>query len=417
MSALKKVFVIAWLLSLFPVARPLHAQRACASDDLQVLAKAVQTTQDEMLALKVEETNDNVPPSAQTLIRALKDQFVAVADRYFSCSLNELVSPESMQTALATLLHANPPPVPLQASPIPLRPSDGESFFEPTDHVFGRDLKVAVTRPGGAMSLLAVRLSFGIPCSDDNVLLVYSWRNGKWQRSVRWQSSNYKDISGAFGDTYQFVVLPGVEGRDWSLVIGHGTPWCSSMGSEYHLDVVAPDSGVNLNRAIFHKNIEFRRDEDAKLNAVGGGFEVRLLVSSIDPDIVTRTAIYRYVWSGSNLGRVQPVATNGRDFVDEWLQADWKETKNWSAPDNLKLLEDAHYSFQEFRKNPGSNFENYGPLTRCSETPDTFQVEIDEYAGPKMFFGIRQGQNSFTLLSESSTPDPKCTGGDLMDKR
>jgi hypothetical protein len=157
------------------------------------------------------------------------------------------------------------------------------------------------------------------------------------------------------------------------------------------------------------------------------GFELRMEVYTPDTTLITRPGIYRYRVTATEFERVQPIALNGRDFVDEWLQSPWSDSKNWSATTGLPQLEAVHPKF-EFLEDPKTKdwpSFTYGPVRTCSDSKAHFQVELDEewFENQKTrpdkptYFQIQTGINSFTMLSASAQPDPHCTGPDIMPKQ
>jgi len=64
----------------------------------------------------------------------------------------------------------------------------------------------------------------------------------------------------------------------------------------------------------------------------------------------------------------------------------------------------------------------YGPVHPCTDATSHFQVELRQTTAgqpkprpaPPTFFQIKQANNAFTLLSDSTVPDPHCKGEDIM---
>lgn len=234
-------------------------------------------------------------------LRAYKQALVGAIDARLACS-EEHVEPAALKRTLAATLG-----VPAQ----PAQPKTGESAF-------GRNPDVDVGRGGTTRPLLFVRAGFDIVCGDDNLLTAYAWENGGWRRVLRWQADDYQDIGGARGGGFWFGALPGGQ-----VAVVHGTPWCSSRWSRFGADVVAPANGTAAQRTLFHTDHGYVLDDEAlRFKIRPDGFEMRTTVGSRDGDVMTRTGIFRYRVDGDTVLRVQPVAVNGRDFVDEWLSVD-----------------------------------------------------------------------------------------------
>jgi hypothetical protein len=407
-----KVCLLIFLLAPFA-----HADQPCPQPDLHTAAQQVKAVRAQLLAFKVQSEQDEaVSESLQAQIRKFKDSLGSLADAELRC-VPPNADPKIIEARLAKLLGANKPVK--------------EEVYDPKkppqlDHIYGDGITVKVTTPTKSPHLFVVEFRFDIACSFDSVLLVYEPREGHWQQSLRWQSGNYDDVSGAFGDFFQYQVLQQKNSAGWLLVAGHGNPWCSSNMSGFGVDVLQPVQSARP-RALFHKDITYSRATDPVMKQTTDGFELRMEVYTPDTTLITRPGIYRYRVTATEFERVQPIALNGRDFVDEWLQSPWSDSKNWSATTGLPQLEAVHPKF-EFLEDPKTKdwpSFTYGPVRTCSDSKAHFQVELDEewFENQKTrpdkptYFQIQTGINSFTMLSASAQPDPHCTGPDIMPKQ
>jgi len=339
----------------------------------------------------------DVSPPLRDAIRAYKQTLVGAIDARLACS-DEHVDPVALKRTLAATLG-----VPAQ----PAQPKTGESAF-------GRNPDVDVTRDGTSRPLLFVRAAFDIACGDDNLLTAYAWENGGWRRVLRWQADDYKDIGGAYGGGFWFGALPGGQ-----VAVVHGTPWCSSRWSRFGADVVAPANGAAAQRTLFHTDHGYVLDDNAiRFKVRPDGFEMRTTVGSRDSDVMTRPGIFRYRVDGDTVQRVQPVAVNGRDFVDEWLDADDAFAREWSEPAAAAAALKARQAFKTESKAPDIGF-TYGPVRGCSDSKDRFQVELDLTGKEgetvaRRYALIRQERNGFTMLGLRKAAEPACHGANLM---
>ncbi|RQS02565.1 hypothetical protein DIE07_34100 [Burkholderia sp. Bp9002] len=336
-------------------------------------------------------------------LRAYKQALVGAIDARLACS-DEHVDPAALKRTLAATLG-----VPTQSAQS-VQPKAGESAF-------GRNPDVDVTRDGTARPLLFVRAGFDIACGDDNLLTAYAWENGGWRRVLRWQANDYKDIGGAYGGGFWFGALPGGQ-----VAVVHGTPWCSSRWSRFGADVVAPASGPAAQRTLFHAEHGYVLDDDSlRFKVRADGFELRTTVGSLDSDVMTRPGIFRYRIDGDTVHRVQPVAANGRDFVDEWLKTDDALAREWSEPVATAATLKARQAFTAQTKAPDTGFA-YGPVRGCADSKDRYQVELDLTGKngetvTKRYALIRQERNGFTMLGLRDAAEPACRGANLMPRR
>ncbi|RQR30539.1 hypothetical protein DIE23_19555 [Burkholderia sp. Bp9143] len=339
----------------------------------------------------------DVSPPLRDAIRAYKQALVGAIDARLACS-DEHVEPAALKRALAATLG-----VPAQ----PAQPKTGESAF-------GRNPDVDVERDGTSRPLLFVRAGFDIACGDDNLLTAYAWENGGWRRVLRWQADDYKDIGGAYGGGFWFGALPGGQ-----VAVVHGTPWCSSHWSRFGADVIAPANGTAAQRTLFHTEHGYVIDDDAiRFKVRPDGFELRTTVGSLDSDVMTRPGIFRYRVDGDTVQRVQPVAANGRDFVDEWLKVGDAPAREWSEPAAAAAALKARQAFNAESKAPDIGFA-YGPVRGCSDGKDRFQVELDltgkdGNTAARRYALIRQERNGFTMLGLRKAAEPACHGPNLM---
>ena len=180
------------------------------------------------------------------------------------------------------------------------------------------------------------------------------------------------------------------------------------------MDVLEPAAIAASPRLVWHESDGYVRESAPRLVPKRDGFELRVDVGTIESYVMVKKGIFRYQINGDTVERLQPIAMNGRDFVDEWLQAPWIDAKKWSAAESLPALEKIHKEFTKSRttENQFVGYE-YGPVRSCT-LKGRYQVEIDADPGRPMFFAIEQGTNSFTLLNLAKTPDLTCNGPDIM---
>jgi hypothetical protein len=407
-----RTLILVFLISLvIPLA---SSAQTCPRDAIQRATESTNSIQTRMLAVKgsSDGMDYSFTPTTGELIRSMKESLATVINEYMACATESISNPKVIESDLAKLLDANKPAPPSQTLT--------ESTPMPSDHVYGDALQIDVTRPDASLDLIAVQTSFSVGCGNDTMLLIYEWKHDAWQRALRWQSGDYKEVSGAFGDFFNFVVLRRKESGQWLVAVAHGMPWCTSRWSGYDLDLIQPSGTGESQHVLVHRNSTYVRfDVDPTMKLELGGFELRLQTGQLDLEYMTRLGIYRYRVIGDSLQRVQPIALNGKDFVDEWLQSDWSDAIHWSATTHLGDLQNVHAEVAK-RIAPKSGDDavlSYGPVRACSGDPKHFQVEFDRDPGKPTYFQIEQGENSFTMLDASPTPNSHCKGADLMQKQ
>ena len=383
-----------WLaLALLPL--PAFAADACPGADAAAhAAREAGLRWKKMLDAREDDSDSDLSASDRQAIGAYKQALGAALDARLACS-GEKTDPATLQRTLAA----------------------GLGWGKPSQF-----LRIDTQRRATPRPLMLVRLDFGIPCGDDNLLAGYAWeRQRGWQRVLDWQSGDYKDISGAYGDGFSFAALPGGQ-----VVVAYGTPWCTSNWSGFHAAVIAPADGAAAQRVLFQSETYYFRGDGVgvRLKEIPGGFELRARVSSLDPAVLVRTGIYRYRVHGDTVQRVQPAAVHGRDFVDEWLNVDDALARAWSDPAAADALVQAR---QGLREQCDALFR-FGPLRACAGGKNRYQaeIELDDTSAseqprdwtPHYWYALfRQERHGFTMLGLGKTPDAACTGPDLLAGR
>jgi len=393
------------------------AQVSCSTSAITSASSQVADTQHHLASIRMAEMDTDVSPSLQQDTSLLKQDLAKAVQAVLACQPIE-AKPAAIRDALAHILKANLP------DPKPSEPVSS----------WGSDLHVTVDQTSSPQ-LLRVQLSYSIECGVDTMLFLFAPEQAHWSEKLLWQSPPYKDDSGAFGDFFLTAILPAKSPDDWRLVVAHGKPWCTSRFSGFGIDVLSPTSDPVHPQVLWHTERGYSRsDFTPTLKSSADTFELRVHADEMSFDIeraFERTVIYRYRVSGSNVTRLQPIATSGRGFVEEWLSMPWPEAKDQTLPTNAEKVKPIHQLYESsYTKNTDSYIAwTSGPVQSCS-APGRFQVtftaqlnksvpgqpgvEKDEQVS--YYFQIKQITNGYELESASETPDPVCTGPDLMAK-
>jgi hypothetical protein len=377
----------------------LRAQETCSPADLEKIASRVKDVQKRLIAVGGDVPDSTVPPSTRADISVMKDSLATMADGYLGCKHENAADAKQIETGLAELLGAN------------------KQTSELAD--YGADLHIAVTRPDDKADIIGVQMSFNVMCGDDTILVLYEWENKGWRQILRWQSKNYDDTYDAFGGFFGYAVVPGENAGSWVVAVAHGQPKCAGRWVGLQLDMIARAHQGTPQRVLFHLDTAYDAGNETgppiTVKSRSDGFELRVPGPSMDLHIYSRTRIYRYRVLGTEVKRRQPVAVNGRDFVDEWLASDWEDARSWTDSKNANDLESKHADILKLSDPINQNF-TYGPVRPCLHDPKRFQVELDVNPGSPIYFGILEGENSFTMLSALDQPDSTCKGADIMRK-
>lgn len=144
---------------------------------------------------------------------------------------------------------------------------------------------------------------------------------------------------------------------------------------------------------------------------------VEFRMSSIDALVHNRAAVRHFKLDADKPKRVNPLALSPRDFVDEWLNTDWRETAFWSESANRRSTREWH---SKLHKDFVSGEFIY-PTMHCPSTPDLWQVGIEFNdpatpigAEPKgTYFLVRwRPPYQFTMVQVTDSPSAVCTEED-----
>lgn len=403
---------------LFLVATDCGAQSACQRATVSRLAANVTRIDSALRAVRVGDAETDVPKPVQGLIIEFKDALAAVVDAEVLCSASGS-SAADLQVLLANTLNANRPERPFNPA------------TEREDYGYGTQLTVAVSTPSNAPQLRMVEVDFGIECDEDSVLMLYEAGSTGWRRLMRWQTTPYAKISGAMGDGVYYAVMPAQGATPLRVVVAHGTPWCSSRFSQFAIDLLQPAPSGERPLVKWRTERGYSRgDAETRLRATSDIFELRTNVVAMNIDDYETPVVFRFKIAGDTVTRIEPIALNGRGFVEEWLGMPWDEARDQVNPASVGSLKPIHDQFATPFKESDKSFLDHrnGPVRVCKGADPEFQVEIENtretfvegVAGgrtetlPSWFFRIRETGDGYEMESVGNRADPDCNGPNLM---
>ena len=380
----------------------------CAADAAQKAADAALSLQATLLASTVPSMDTDVPEQLRSTLHNFKQALIYTAEETMRCSTPSAADASQIQASLASLLHANLPQKPSTDVP------EVDNHPGVDRGTYGTDLNVGVKVVPNRPDLISIQLRYGIECGDDNLLLLYSRVGGGWRSEVIWQNPDLKSISDAFGDFFLFSLVPSDPTQPYLLAVAHGEPWCTSNMSGIKIDLVAPAASGKPQQHLAHRDELYFRPDVPHLKLTSKGFELRATVYSRDMDRIMRPGVFRYRTTSGAIERIQPIANNARDFVDEWLQIPWTEAARWSAqpPASLEAAHD-RFDYKLHTNGGGDSIGSYGPVRACTSAKGLFQIEIDLDSDSKLYAKLRQSPTAFTMVSISPQLDRSCIGPDI----
>lgn len=392
----------------------LTAQRSAAAEAARL--------RHQLFATKVDPL-EGLFPSKRSVesFEQFKVSLLHASDETFACELAG-TTPALAQRHLAQLLHAN-------QTPQPETMSDGSDTSQ--IGIFAAALTVHVRQPSSFPKLRTVQISSGIPCSDDTMLVVYEQSPTGWKDVLQWRTYNLPDDNDAFGDFFLSGILPGPVPGTWRALAVHGFPNCTSRFSGFLMDVLEPVPNMTKPRVVWHGDEGYSRgDAEPRLHIVGNTFEVRLNVAALNIDDFERVGVFRYKFQDDRVARVDPIAINARETVDEWLHMRWAEARQHVPPTAASALESVHHALTQSTDDKSFLTLRHGSVRACARAKQ-FQVEVDgdreifvpnvpggraEPLTPTYFLLLETG-SGYRIFAALKNPDPACTGHDLAAGR
>ena len=255
----------------------------------------------------------------------------------------------------------------------------------------------------------------GIECGYDESAYVYGWKDGNWRRVIQSEQTEYTKASylPQFIDAVHISRSERPAGEEHLVLILGQYGWCTSTWYPVFFRLWKISGNPDDTALLL----------DGQRQAWLGKYDVPIMgsvslddalieftVGSIDVDVHNRQAVFHYRVDGKKVTRIDPVALNPRDFVDEWLVRDWTDSVIWSDERSRPALRAAHEKFHS-----GHVIGSFAEDTfRCRDRTDEWQVELalgepDKEAPPNYFIVRWQPPYHFEMDEVRDEPRPDCT--------
>ncbi len=341
----------------------------------------------------------------------MKDRLNSLITAYMQCvPTSSLPNATKIQADLSTLGHAfSLPPNAIYSSN---RPADFGKY--------GYQLSFGVRFTADARRLVSITATFDIECGSDAMLLLFSPTDLGWQEMLRWQSPPYKGINVAF-ESFDYAISPPAADGHWYVLVKSTTPWCTSAWRGLHYYVLRPSQDSPSPIVLFSgsHSTYIGWDDSGTLTASATDFEIRFHAESIDPmNVLDRLFIYHFRMTERGLTRIQPVANNPRDFVDEWIVSPWAEASKWTSPAERQQLSNTHAELQALLKaetTSNSNLYEFRSALRCSDSADHYQIGLADPNGQLWYFQV-EADGIDTMRAIGYSTDSRCGGQDLLQE-
>lgn len=235
-------------------------------------------------------------------------------------------------------------------------------------------------------AFVVITSGVGIECGYDESAYVYSWTGEKWVRVWRNEQNIYTKDKYKPQTLHSVLISPYNRANDYLVLTLGSESWCSSNWHDVYYRVfrLGPDqqaeplvdgsewTGVGMRYPPILGSISA---DDVLIEYLG---------CSIDSGMLLRERVFHYQIRHGEANRTDPFALGPRDFVDEWLKTDWRESSNWSEDANRRLTLEWRRKFDK----DGIAGDFLDPTLHCRARPDLWQVGVDfradsESANPK----------------------------------
>ena len=280
--------------------------------------------------------------------------------------------------------------------------------------------EVRFTRNGG---LLQATTQVGVQCGFDENAYLYRWTDNKWQRV--WDSVE-KPRDGKYEpqtiDSIKVGDPTASEGVRRILTLAH-FPGCKSAWQPVYYRLSSLDGkGPAQEPVVDERAVAPVPTRGAAISARLSGDDdllVEYQTASLDPDVVSRMKIvhYRIVRTAEDKDKsekIMPYALSPRDFIEEWLDADWPQAQAMIPGANMDAMAEQHQHLHSDH----IHAEFAGNTAHCGTDYVQWQVHMvfknsPAKPGEDRYFHLRWvPPYLFDLTGITDQPDATCGEGD-----
>jgi hypothetical protein len=286
----------------------------------------------------------------------------------------------------------------------------------PSDRATGYVGELTVRR---TPRFVIVQTGLQIQCGFDESAYLYAWTEGKWRRVWQNEQNNYTEKGYRPQRLRAVLISPESPTNDYLVMTLGSESWCTSAWRYVYYRVFRlgpdPEAEPLLDRA--ETAYYGRRDPGVEGSITLRDILVEFTTGSMDMGVHNRPAVRHYEIKNGAPRRIDPIALKPRDFVDEWINTEWKESVFRTEAEDRVALRELHRT-AEPRPVHG---EFVYPTTHCVAKPDLWQVGVtftgktgskDAAPLPKYFLVRWRPPYQFTMVGVSDRPSPGCTEKD-----
>ena len=265
---------------------------------------------------------------------------------------------------------------------------------------------------------LIAQTGVGIECGFDESAYVYGWSGEYWRRVWETEQDTYTEKAYRPQTIQSVLISPYNRANDYLVLTLGLRSWCSSGWQPVYYRAFRLGPDPLAPPLVDGDEFAYIAGDDPPIrgNVTVNDVLVEFPIRSIDTGVFTRPAIRHYKIDHDEVKRVDPLTLRPRDFVDEWLTHDWRESAFWSESANRGSMLDA---YRKLHKDFVSGEFIY-PTMHCTE-PDLWQVGVDFSDPPTpmdeppkgAYFLVRwQPPYHFRMVQVGNHASPECTEED-----
>ncbi len=258
---------------------------------------------------------------------------------------------------------------------------------------------------------LVVKTGVGVECGFDQSAYLYQRREGHWASIWQSEQNTYTKEGYNVQTLHAVHVSPAYEGADSPFLLTLGTaPWCTSNWRPVFFRIWRTRIDGSDPKLLVDRTVNaYLGSHDIPIQGSIGRKDalIEFSTGSIDTDLGSRPSIWHYKLHGDTAERIDPIALNPGDFVEEWLTTPWSQIRWRTQAANRLALKRLHgrlqdYVFAEFT----------GPALRCQQDLGLWQVGLDFGKRTKYFLVRWTPVYRFTMVQALDHPSPVCTEKD-----
>jgi hypothetical protein len=276
---------------------------------------------------------------------------------------------------------------------------------------YGYIARLELSRPSEFSGALAIIEGITAPCGTADSVYVYDYNAGSPRRILESRGSSEHDET----VSSEYFSSPDVSGNRLFLVFRHAVQ-CGSSWNRLSYDLFRLSTSGSAAAPIFSGDhgIWKGANDAYHIQLKPDEMLLELQDRSVDAHIRNRTHVLRYSIGPSAVERIDPVALQPQDFVDEWLTRPWAEMALRSSATVRDNLEKWH-SFLGGDSDTGE----IRVVQPCTDKQDDWKIVLtmEWVAGKKLpesftvNFRVRAlGKYRFEMTAVSFHPDDGCPG-------